>query len=180
MRTSSTTSNLCGTLFIRGGLSILLPPPRFRHRRYLREHDIKRSREREFILAVQYTRNCMITSQAELTGYYAKKYPHFEKFSLGHNASRDKEDYWKSVEEAIQRPARNSFLPLGISKVVAQGESSEDPGFKEVLEIAVSGNACDSPPIYKNDTVFIVAKGAAELERQALARGDGTTIPDKP
>ncbi|RYC59804.1 hypothetical protein CHU98_g6406 [Xylaria longipes] len=133
--------------------------------------------DREFLLVVQYTRNCLIVSQAEVNGhFYAEEIPHFENFSLGHDSSHEKEDYWESVEEAIQKPVKASYIPRRISKVLVHGESSEDPVFAEVLEKAISGLTHDSLPIYRDDPVFVAAKGVAELGRRALIAGrDGAS-----
>ncbi|KAE9374830.1 hypothetical protein N431DRAFT_557054 [Stipitochalara longipes BDJ] len=128
--------------------------------------------DREFLLLVQYTRNCLITSQTEVKGLYAEEIPHYENFNLGYDLSHEKEDYWKSVEEAIQKPVKASYIPRRISKVLVHGESSQDPVFREVLEKAIRGITNDSLPIYRDDPVFVAAKGVAELGRMALAGRD--------
>ncbi|KAH8811303.1 hypothetical protein F5884DRAFT_854664 [Xylogone sp. PMI_703] len=133
--------------------------------------------EREFYLVVQYTRNCLITSQAEVsTTYDAEEHPHFENFSLGFNHVRVEEKYWERVAVAIQRPVKESYIPRRIARVLVHGESSGDPVFREVVERAVrelEGVEEGVVPVYAQDGVFVAARGVAELGRRALAGGGG-------
>jgi hypothetical protein len=65
---------------------------------------------------------------------------------------------------------RESYVPRTMSKVLVHGESSRDPVFREVVERAVEGISDENlVPVYAGDPVFVAAKGAAELERRALA-----------
>jgi hypothetical protein len=134
-------------------------------------------REREFYLVVQYTRNCLITSQAEVyTTYHAEELPHFENFSLGFDNVQAEEKYWERVAVAIQRPVKESYIPRSIARVLVHGESSGDPVFKEVVERAVRGIEGVKEgvvPVYAQDRVFVAARGVAELGRRALAGGGG-------
>jgi hypothetical protein len=134
-------------------------------------------RERKFYLVVQYTRNCLITSQAEVsTTYHANEYPHFENFSLGFDNMHTEEKYWERVAIAIQRPVKESYIPRRIARVLVHGESSGDPVFKEVVERAVreiEGVEEGVVPVYAQDRVFVAARGVAELGRRALAGGGG-------
>lgn len=130
-------------------------------------------RERKFYLVVQYTRNCLITSQAEVSNTYnAEEYPHFENFSLGFDNVHSEEKYWERVAVAIQRPVKESYMPRRIARVLVHGESSGDPVFREVVERAVRGIEGVEEgvvPVYAQDRVFVAAKGVAELGRRALA-----------
>lgn len=126
---------------------------------------------------VQYTRNCLITSQAEVsTTYDAEEYPHFENFTLGFDNEHTQEKYWERVAAAIQRPVKDSYIPRTIARVLVHAESSGDPVFREVVERAVRGLEGVEEgvvPVYAQDRVFVAAKGVAELGRRALAGGGG-------
>lgn len=124
---------------------------------------------------VQYTRNSLIASQAEVaTTFHAHEYPHFENFSLGNDASGTEEKYWERVAVAVQRPVRESYIPRTISKVLVHGESSRDPVFREVVERAVEGISYENlVPVCADDPVFVAVKGAAELGRRELAGREG-------
>lgn len=133
--------------------------------------DIHSPNEREFYIVVQYSRNCLITSLAEVTTQFdADEYPHYENFTLGLDASHTEDKYWDKVAIAIQRPLKDSYVPRRISKVLVHGESSRDLVFREVLERAIDGIQDEElVPDYADDPVFVAAKGAAELGRRALA-----------
>lgn len=130
---------------------------------------------------VQYTRNCLITSQARvITVYDAEEIPHFENFSLGFDNVHTEEKYWERVAFAIQRPVKESYVPRSIARVLVHGESSGDPVFREVVERAVRGIEGVEEgvvPVYAQDGVFVAARGVAEMGRRALAgekeRGEG-------
>ena len=126
---------------------------------------------------VQYSRNCLITSQAEVsTTYDAEEHPHFENFRLGFDNLHTEEKYWERVAIAIQRPVKESYIPRRIARVLVHGESSGDPVFREVVKMTVrriEGVEERVVPIYAQDRVFVAAKGVAALGRRALAGGGG-------
>jgi hypothetical protein len=63
----------------------------------------------EYLLAVQYTRGWLITRQAIVNEhFYADEFPHCENFSLVNDLCHERKGYWKSVEEAIQKPVKAS------------------------------------------------------------------------
>jgi len=90
---------------------------------------------------VQYTRNSLIASQAEVaTTFHAHEYPHFENFSLGNDASGTEEKYWERVAVRF-RGQLGRVISRGRSRRCwCMGRVSRDPVFREVVERAVEGN----------------------------------------
>jgi hypothetical protein len=51
----------------------------------------------------------LITRQAIVNEhFYADEFPHCENFSLVNDLCHERKGYWKSVEEAIQKPVKAS------------------------------------------------------------------------
>jgi hypothetical protein len=128
------------------------------------------------VLSVSFTRHCLITCEAFVDEHYAAHvYPHYENYNLGYDPEKAKTNwYWEAVRDAILMPIVTRNVHRNVTKVFVYGESADEPAFNKVLNEAVRSVMDNEPEFYRDDPLFVAAKGAAELGRRAnLKRKEG-------
>jgi hypothetical protein len=100
------------------------------------------------------------TPQISAFDVFEPDYRHHENFSLGY-AAREKmataESYWQAVHDELKLILR-VFGDLDL--VLLTGAATGVPEFRRELQRAI---AAENPPMCSNDSVFAVAKEAAEV-----------------
>jgi hypothetical protein len=100
------------------------------------------------------------TPQISAFGVFEPDYRHHENFSLGYAARAsmaNAETYWQAVHDELKLIIR-VFGDLNL--VLLTGDATSVPEFRRELQRAI---AADNPPVFSNESVFAVAKGAAEV-----------------
>ncbi|KAM0809505.1 hypothetical protein AB5N19_09849 [Seiridium cardinale] len=130
---------------------------------------------RRYALAVSYTHGGLITSQSKVAlAYGIEEIPSLENLKLGYDA-RHEESYWEKVRHILRSPVVDSLILRNVSMVLLQGDATEQPRFREILDEVVDDVIHVQPDILDQEPIFSASKGTAELAKRAIFRQRQTT-----
>ncbi|KAK9783906.1 hypothetical protein SCAR479_00465 [Seiridium cardinale] len=133
---------------------------------------------RRYALAVSYTHGGLITSQSKVAlAYGIEEIPSLENLKLGYDA-RHGEYYWEKVRHMLRSPVVDSLILRNVSMVLLQGDASELPQFREILDEVVDDVIRVQPDILDQEPIFSASKGTAELAKRAIFRQMQTTATE--
>lgn len=137
-------------------------------------HEEQSRMPNEPILAVSYTANALTMAWPLMHtafGLWEPTYRMKIKVDLGsdNKTSLGEDYYWRSVRYEFHE----LFSRLRTSKpeaVIVMGDQADDEMFQKVIDEAAAGFGTN-PNIFKNDSTFAAAKGAAEFMKRSPYRG---------
>jgi hypothetical protein len=130
----------------------------------------------ERILSILYTRTALGVAFSKVgTAYYAYESSLFD-IDLGfdeRNRNPNEEYYWEAVRDKIRMPLIKNPYWRPVKRVLLMGESALNEKFNKILEEALRSVFKEMPPIYRDDPLFVVARGALEFVYLRLNDSDG-------
>lgn len=120
----------------------------------------------ERILSILYTRTALaVTFSKDGSAYYAYESP-LSDVDLGfdeRNRNPNEDYYWEAVRDKIRIPLVKYPYWRPVSRVLLMRESALNEKFNEIPEEALETALEEIPPIYSDDPLFAVARGALEF-----------------
>lgn len=126
----------------------------------------------ENVMAVLYTKQALTVTLSKMQSawyMWEPRYRYREHLDLGHDALEEgskEEYYWENVRQALMGiMVANPYYPLP-DRVLLMGDCANERKFRVVLDDALGSLMGKFPSILAEDTVYVAAKGAAELAKR--------------